>query len=419
MKPCPHCGASLHEKASFCPYCAQTVNERKEAQPPRHMPGRALYSALIVLAAVAALALLAFWLHSRPRVYDNDGTEVIYRDQGVDYQLCIAWANDPFTPAKRVRYGGSAPLDEIYRYPVLLYINLTDGQTSAAEEFLERVDSITGEISGADYDFQITCSEAVRDTDYVPNSAAILYMNPMVTSLGEHSAELTISVRMKNGDVIRLHQTQVMEGIMTWDFTADDAPMDTVSDLEALLERIEETVGPEDEVYIHLPAVTYTEELAVEGRPVNLIGSENGRTTFTAPVRVNIKDGTVLFWEGIDFIGSGTGTGLSLAARMHLTDCRVSGWDTGVLAHTDAWFKADETVFEDNAVGFCFDAEYGSPSDSRFISDVFRNNGAAVVLEQVPNQLALAFPGCRFEGNGQDIDNRCGQKLELEGAVFK
>lgn len=419
MKPCPHCGASLHEEASFCPYCARTVNERKEAQPPRHMPGRALYSALIVLAAVAALALLAFWLHSRPRVYDNDGTEVIYRDQGVDYQLCIAWANDPFTPAKRVRYSGSAPLDEIYRYPVLLYINLTDGQTSAAEEFLERVDSITGEISGADYGFQITCSEAVRDTDYVPNSAAILYMNPMVTSLGEHSAELTISVRMKNGDVIRLHQTQVMEGIMTWDFTADDAPMDTVSDLEALLERIEETVGPEDEVYIHLPAVTYTEELAVEGRPVNLIGSENGRTTFTAPVRVNIKDGTVLFWEGIDFIGSGTGTGLSLSARMHLTDCRVSGWDTGVLAHTDAWFKADETAFEDNAVGFCFDAEYGSPSDNRFISDVFRNNGTAVLLERVPNGTPLEFSGSQFEGNGQDIDNRCGQKLELEGAVFK
>ena len=45
MKSCPHCGASLQEEASFCPYCAQAVNERKEIQPPRHMPGRALYSA--------------------------------------------------------------------------------------------------------------------------------------------------------------------------------------------------------------------------------------------------------------------------------------------------------------------------------------------------------------------------------------
>ena len=37
------------------------------------------------------------------------------------------------------------------------------------------LESIRGDISEADPDIQITCSEAVRDTDYVPNSAAILY----------------------------------------------------------------------------------------------------------------------------------------------------------------------------------------------------------------------------------------------------
>ena len=57
--------------------------------------------------------------------------EVIYRDQGVDYQLCIAWANAPFTPADRVRQS-SAPLDKLSRYPVLLYINLAGTETFAA-----------------------------------------------------------------------------------------------------------------------------------------------------------------------------------------------------------------------------------------------------------------------------------------------
>lgn len=420
--PCPHCGAPLPEGASFCPGCARSVKERKEMSPPRRMPRRALYGGLLtVLAAVVVLAAVS-WQHSRPRVCDNDSTEVIYRDQGVDYQLCIAWEGAPFTPIGRVRHNGAVPLDEVFRYPVLLFINLADGETSAAEEFLERVDSITGEISQADQGVQITCSEAVRDTDYIPDSAAILYMNLMVTSLGEHAAELTISVRMKNGDVIRLHQTQAMTGIITWDFTTDDAPMNTTAELEAFLKKIEETVGPEDVVNIHLPPVTYTEELAVEGRPVHLIGTEDGpgaRTAFTAPVRVTMEGGEVLAWENLDFIGPGTGTGLSLAARVHLYNCRVAGWDTGVLAHTQAWVKADESVFEDNTVGLCYDAEYGSPSDEWFISNVFRGNGTAVLLKQVPSKLALSFPGTRFIGNGTDIDNRCGQELDVSQAVFE
>lgn len=420
--PCPHCGAQLRSGASFCPHCARSVNERREVLPPRRMPRRGLTSALLILLAAVVILTAVSWHNSRPKVYDNDSTEVIYRDQGVDYQLCIARENAPFTPADRVRRNGTAPLDELLRYPVLLFINLADGETFAAEEFLERVDSITGETSPVDQDFQITCSEAVRDTDYVPNSAAILYMNALVTSLGDHSSELTISVRMKNGDVIRLHQTQAITGIMTWVFTSDDAPMATVAELEAFLKKVEETVGPEDVVNIHLPPVTYTEALVIDGRPVHLIGTGDGtgaRTAFTAPVRVTMESGEVLAWENLDFIGPGTGTGLSFSARAHLTNCRVAGWDTGVLAHTKAWVKADESVFEDNTVGFCCDAEYGSPSDSRFISDIFRNNGTAVLLEQVPNQLALGFPGCRFSGNGADIDNRCGQQLDLSETIFE
>lgn len=419
---CPHCGAALRSGASFCPHCARSVKERREISPPRHMPRRALYGALLTAFAAVVILAAVSWQNSRPKVCDNDSTEVIYRDQGVDYQLCIAWDDDPFTPAGRVRHNGGVPMDEIFRYPVLLYVNLTDGETFAAEEFLERVDSITGELSQVDQGFQITCSEAVRDTDYIPNSAAILYVNPMVTSLGEHAAELTVSVRMKNGDVIRLHQTQAMTGITTWDFTPDDAPMSTAAELEAFLQKIQETVGPEDVVNIHLPPVTYTEELVIQGRPVHLTGTGDGagaRTAFTAPVRVTMESGEVLAWENLDFIGPGTGTGLSLAARVHLNNCRVAGWDTGVLAHTHAWVKADASVFEDNTVGFCFDAQSGNPSDGWFISDVFRGNGTAVLLEQVPNKLALNFPGCRFTDNGTDIDNRCGQEVDVSQAVFE
>lgn len=420
MKSCPHCGRSLPEEASFCPCCAQTVNVRKEVCPPRYIPGRVLYSTLIVFVTAAALVLLAFGARNRPKVYDNGNAEVIYTSQGTTYQLCVAWADAPFQPAHQRYTDGAA--DEVYRYPVLLYANLADSETYADETFLELVDHMTAQVTGLDKALQMTCAQPVRDTDYVPNSAAIVYVNYVATATGEYTAELTISLHMKNGDVIRLHQTQIVEIYGTHDYTAEDAPMDTVQDLESLLKHIEETVDQKDQVNIHLPPVTYTEKLVLDGRPVNLTGSRDksgNRTTFTDTVQVDTQSGVVWFFEDIDFVGQGSGTGLSASARVYLTDCRFAGWDTGVLAHTNSWVVAHESIFENNGVGFHVNAEHGSPSDSRFLDDVFRGNGTAVLLEQVPNQVPLKFFGSQFESNGQDIDNRCGQKLELEGAVFK
>ena len=64
-KSCPHCGAQLPVGASFCPHCAQDISQRKEVSPPRHMPRWALYSALMVLAAL--LLTGGLYLRSRPR----------------------------------------------------------------------------------------------------------------------------------------------------------------------------------------------------------------------------------------------------------------------------------------------------------------------------------------------------------------
>ena len=90
-----------------------------------------------------------------------------------------------------------------------------------------------------------------------------------------------------------------------------------------------------------------------------------------------------------------------------------------MLARDYAWFNADECVFEDNTVGFHFNAKTGTPSDTTYVDNIFRNNGTAVLLEQVPSDVSLEFPGSRFQGNGTDIDNRCDQALELDEAVFE
>ena len=419
-KKCPYCGASLWEEASFCPRCARSINAREQPHPPRHMSGRALRRALILLGALVLVLLLALWLHFRPKLFDNDSTEVVYRSQGVDYQFCIAWANAPSLPAKRVR-STSMSVGTTRRYPVLVYINETDSGIAAGEAFLDQIANVTAEISVSDTELQMTCAQPVRDEGYMPD-ALIVYIDTLPYGPGQHSGELTVSVNMRNGDVIRLHQTQAVTGTLVHTFTPADAPMDTVADLQALLEKIEATAGPDDEVNIQLPNVTYTEELSLTGRAINFKGSTDGmekRTTFAAPVSVAAKTEWVFLFEGIDFTGAGEGVGLSASARVHLENCRVSGWETGVLAHDNAWFNADESVFEDNAVGFHFNAEKGSPSDTQYVDNIFRNNGTAVLLEQVPNGVSLKFPGTRFQGNGTDIDNRCGQALELDEAVFE
>lgn len=420
MKSCPHCGASLPEEASFCPHCARAVNVRKESHPPRRIPVRVLYGVLLALAAAGVALLAVLLVRSQPKVYDNGNAEVIYPGSGTDYQLCLAWSDEPFT-AVHERYS-NVPLEDRTRYPVILYANRAGTETHVGEEFLELVESMSADTEGQGYDLQINCTQPERDTDYVPDSAAIVYIDLNAMALGQQTAELTITIRMKNGDVIRLHQTQIIHAFMTHDFTTEDAPMDTVADLEALLKQIEETLDPVDPVNIHLPPVTYTEEFVVEGRPVSFIGSEDAagnRTTFAAPIRVDMQRGTILYWEDIDFTGPGSGVGMSVSARVHLNNCRVAGWETGVLAHTDAWVNTDESVFEDNTVGLHFNAPEGSPSDTMYVNDIFRHNGTAVLLEQVPNKQDLEFPGTRFEGNGEDIDNRCGQSLDLTETVFQ
>ncbi|MCI9268458.1 MAG: hypothetical protein HFF40_06315, partial [Lawsonibacter sp.] len=66
---------------------------------------------------------------------------------------------------------------------------------------------------------------------------------------------------------------------------------------------------------------------------------------------------------------------------------------------------------------------FNSTSDNRndhmYSGNLFRRNGTAVLLESVPSDQPLYFEGARFSRNGTDIDNRCGQKVDISQAVFE
>lgn len=419
-KTCPHCGAQLPAKASFCPRCAQSVNRRREVSPPRHMTRRALYSALLILfAAVLALAAAA-WVVTRPQSFSSDTGELLYTGRGGTYRLCLS-RKDPPVPTPENHY--HTVLDEAYRDPVPLYIFDGDSGELRTDEFLQSVASITTRVSTSDQNVSVTCTEPQPSENY-PNAAVVTFVDLIVVAPGEHESELLYTVTMKNGDTLCLTQRERYSSVTVYQYTAQDEPMETVEELQALVDRVTASSDEYDQIYLYLPAVTYEGELTIGDRCVNLygsIGSDGRRTTFTGPVRISSSKGVREFRD-IHFLGGGQGTGVQALGktRLHLTGCRVEGWETGFSAEDSAWINADETAFVKNAVGMYFHAQ-DTPlvSDDFYSDNTFQENGTAVLLQQVSGDAILSFPGTRFTGNGTDIDNRCGMELDLSEAVFE
>ena len=154
---------------------------------------------------------------------------------------------------------------------------------------------------------------------------------------------------------------------------------------------------------------------------MNLYGSAEGdqRTTFAGPIRYEAgADSQISYIRETVFQGSGSGTALSADARVWVENCAFTGWDTGVLCAGTSWGNIINCEFTGNGVGFRFDSGGDSAAHSLYNDNVFRDNGTAVLLEEVPTDITLDFRGSRFAGNGTDIENLCRQPLDLTQAVF-
>ena len=415
MKSCPHCSASIHKEASFCPHCARSVNDRREIHPPRRLPGRALQSALMVLLVLAAV--LTAWLYTRPKVYDNGTAEVIYTDSGGSYQLLLNYFGDRFQPM--TDYSEELEEGTTSNKPSRLFINHMDTGVNAKEAFLRKVEAITVELlQGGDSPepWQYTQPQA-SDYDLEAASRSILTYTDRSGDM-----ELRWNIRMKNGDTIRLYQRMALGVVPTRHFYPEDVPMDTMDDLQALVDQVNETITSDVIVYIHLPAVTYEGSLLLEQRSMNLIGSEGPdgvRTTFTGTLQATAQNGYICQFQNLCFTGDGEGVGVSASARINFNHCQFTGWRTGVLCYGSSWVNIKDSVFEDNTVGFHFNSTSDNRNDHMYSGNLFRRNGTAVLLESVPGDQALYFEGTRFSRNGADIDNRCGHEVSIAAAIFE
>lgn len=423
MKICQHCGASLPEEASFCPYCASAVNGRQRIVPPAPYRRRALRRTAKALAVLALIGIGAAvcYLAMRPRVYDAPG-EIYYTDGDDTYQVVLAWPENRMQSVDTITQ--IAEINTAYRFPVRLYVNHADSDASANTRFLEKVAWAKAEFLPLEEGGgSVTCQEPVPSPDYARDAALVSLVDFVAEE--DFTAQMVWTIRMTRGDTLRLRLNLEVEVIHTYTYTPEDVPMRTSEELQALVDKISASVEPESVVNICLPAVTYTGGLVVENRAMNFYGTTEGakRTTFVAPVRLDVsvkqRGRGISYFENIDFQGDGDGVGLSTAANARATNCTFANWKTGVLGYGTAWVNVISCTFTGNETGFHFNSTGGSANHSLYNDNLFRDNEVAVLLENVPTELELNFQNSVFTGNRVDIDNRCSQATDISAAVFQ
>lgn len=408
---CPFCGSSLPDRAAFCPHCARSIRPRARRKAPRPLRKKFLY--LASLLAAAAILSGGIWLSTRPQIVEGEGG-VSYTDEDGSYQVIVAKSDGYYKPTKEVLHRAEAGQE--YRFPMCVTFYDSKTGQNVSHAMGEKITSATVAIEP-----QQESGHPWKNTEPAYNAArpgcALTTLIDFRLESGD--ARLTWTLKMKNGDTLRMHTDLFIEEIPTAHYYPDATPMHTMEELQTLVDHIIATVPADTIIYIHLPAVTYEGGLSMSGRAINLLGSQEGRTVFTGNTQVTIDGGLICYFDHLDFRGDGSSIGLSASARVHLTNCTISGWKTGILAYGNTWVNAMDCRFEDNQVGFHFNATDDVVSHTTYSDNEFINNGTAVLLESVPTDVSLKFPGSVFSGNGTDIDNRCDQDLDISQATFR
>ena len=155
------------------------------------------------------------------------------------------------------------------------------------------------------------------------------------------------------------------------------------------------------------------------GCAVTLKGSG---TAFAAPVTVTPLSDTerchayVRFSE-VSFEGDGSGTGVTARAPTYLENCRVTGWAVGGEAVTGGWLYLRGSHVADCGVGIRYNSAYSSSYTYFADKMTFVQNGTALELLCMPPDGYIELQGCRFHGNGTDVRNPGGYRVEQTGST--
>ena len=414
-RACPHCGVSLRSDAAFCPFCAENIRPRQTVKVPSHLWRKGLRYTVIL--AVLALLTAAVYNYVTPNVYDARG-ELTYTLEGNDYHLAVTFRNDG---APEAEYTVQVEEDGRYDRDAKLFITHVDTGVDAGQMFNQQIVSAYAQVTQPeDSPSPVTWLQPAFAND--PATEGLLHSVLNFTGESQGPVELQWHIGMKNGDTIILRQKLNLATVDSLHYYPEDFPMDTIEELQALVEQIQAEVPLPTVVHLHLPPVAYEGGLTIDGRTINLYGSlgeHNMRTTFLGPVVYKPEQDPQGFIQFIDFRGGGSGTGLTVEADCHVEDCGFSGWETGLLIGGEDWADPVGCLFEDNSVGFRFDSGGSYVNANRFEGNAFLDNGTAVELLRVPGTKTLYFDGCRFAGNDTDLSNPAGHPVNISYATFE
>ena len=411
-KKCRNCGADLPEDASFCPHCAQSQIERQEVKPPRLWRKRALIASVCVLVLVAAA--LAVFLPHRPKTYEG-GASVTYTDKDGTYELLVSTSSNSLEIGQpEEKRTLSLSVDETSYLPAMLGV-YQDGTLADPAAFLAKVERCTLEAfpneNGA-----LDIAEPSYNEMFI---ASVLESDVAFTG-ASGTNELVWTLTMKNGDTIRLKHTFEVLPLVHQAYTAEDAPLNTTEDLQALLDRIGKEVSADTIVDIYLPPVTYTGDLHISSRAVNLYGCSDGsgRTVIEGSLTVSTHDPDNVMLQDLDFVGQG-GNGLTATASTVIWNCSFTGYDIGAAVKTGGMIGVEACTFRNNKIAFCYDTSSYFFFKSGFPNCTIADNEIGIQFVNLPGASPLDFGDTVFSGNGTDIDNPIQYPIDLSHAIFE
>lgn len=299
-------------------------------------------------------------------------------------------------------------------FPATVMVQDATTQEDCPEDFAALLDSWDVSVTAPEGVGRVSLREAELETADTP---ALLYRRLWGDNTCTHN-EVVWTLRMKSGDVLHLTMTVEFEEQQALRITPEDAPLETAQELQALLDRLAEEYDADTSITVELPDVTYDAPVSV-GCAVTLKGSG---TAFAAPVTVTPLSDTerchayVRFSE-VSFEGDGSGTGVTARAPTYLENCRVTGWDVGALAVNGGWVYLHGGYIGGNGVGARYDSAYSNSYTYTIRHIDFLNNTTALELLCLPPNSYAALDDCRFRGNGTDVYNPGGYRIEVNNGT--
>ncbi len=453
MKKCIHCGSPLPDEASFCHKCAKSQIEKQRPLPPKSGKKkmlRALFALVLAVAVIFSLMLIAPKSSDSPseptpapsteptptptpeptptptpeaNIYDNGGAEISYTYEGKTYHLAVS-----FTQRDSIEHCAEGEAEEEavigaeqnYRTFANFFVLSKDKSAFVNDEFSKLIKD--ARISAVPADG----AQALEMSKPAPHPE---HPEPCLTSNFHFNVvngrnDITWELEMLNGDIIRLHHAFIVSATEQISYSYLTTPMDTIEELQLLVDSICAEASEEAEVSIFLPPMIYEGELHIPKRSINFIGTfggENGsvRTTFTGTDTVDGFGPTASSFRNIAFEVPG-GIGVFARQSVVLDNCTLRGCETGAYAEGEGWIIAMGCFFEENGIGLDLNnytnARLNNPE---YYFNSFTGNDIGFRLSSCTYKSDFCFDNCTFSGNGTSIMNLCVNNINAETSHFE